>query len=120
MSLITNNLYPAHICLTVMTEADWEASNPVLMAGEIAVCTDCRAYITGGSSGGVRFKSGDGVTAFVSLPFADSLLVSKLNDLECRLASAEAFISQYEALAESQLLYLNSWTSKLEKEEGFN
>ena len=119
MSLIINNLYPAHICLSVKTEADWEASNPVLMAGEIAVCTNCSAYITGGSSGGVRFKTGDGVTAFVSLPFADSILSEKINDLENRLASAEAFISQYETLVEAQLLYLNSLTSKLEKEEGF-
>lgn len=144
MSLVNSALYPEHVCLTVKTEAQWTLDNPVLMAGEIAICTQCQndSTLTGFNndyalfrvdipSARVRLKAGDGVTRWKNLPFIEnntdtnlSLLANitaqHINDLDTRLKAAEALISQYEELAESMLLYLNSWTTKLEKEEGFN
>ena len=142
MSLVNSTLYPAHVCLTVKTEAQWSSSNPVLMAGEIAVCTQCSddKTLTGFNNGNpvyssntstrVRLKAGYGVARWKALPFidhvtADNLLLlatktaQSLNDLDTRLSAAEALITQYESLAQTMLLYLNSWTAKLEKEEGF-
>ena len=42
------------------TTANWTAQNPILAAGEEAYDTDLK-----------RFKIGDGVTAYLSLPFTD-------------------------------------------------
>ena len=120
MSLNNQSQYINHLCLSVKTEAQWTADNPVLMAGELAVCTACNFSLAGVSVTATRFKTGDGVTAFVSLPYLDMLLVNTANALHQRLAAAEALIAQYETLASSQSDYLNSWTKKLEKEEGFN
>lgn len=144
MSLVNNTLYPEHVCLTVKTEAQWTQANPVLMAGEIAVCTQCAdhekldsfdgaypLYMGDLVSARVRLKAGDGVSRWKALPFIESITdtnlgllakitAQKIYDLDTRLKAAEALISQYETLAESMLLYLNSWTTKLEKEEGVN
>ena len=144
MSLVNTALYPAHVCLTVKSESEWSSSNPVLMAGEIAVCTQCDNDMTlvgfnddnavwrsSLPSTRVRLKAGDGVTRWKALPFidhvtADNLLTlaaktaQSLNDLDTRLTAAEALITQYESLANVMLLHLNSLSKKLEKEEGFN
>lgn len=116
MSLSNNSLYVNHLCLSAKSESQWTLDNPVLLAGEIAVCTDCTFSLAGASVTGTRFKIGDGVTAWVSLPFQDKLITDTANAMHERLSAAEALITQYEALANAQLIYLNSLTAKLEKE----
>lgn len=142
MSLVNSTLYPQHVCLTVKTESEWSTLNPILMTGEIAVCTQCEddntlvsfsngnpVFSTNSTSSRVRLKAGDGVTRWKNLPFIEintdtnlrilaNITAQHINDLDTRLMAAEALISQYEDLAQSMILHLNSLTKKLEKEEG--
>lgn len=56
------------------SKANWEKNNPILLAGELGVIQDTKA-----------FKIGDGVTEFISLPTYNvsddilSLFISNLN-----------------------------------------
>ena len=120
MPLINNSMYVSHLCVSAKSEAQWSAENPVLMAGELAVTTNSNISLAGESLTAARVKIGDGVTPWSSLQYSDKHIIDTVNSLHERLNQAEALISQYEQLADAQLTYLNSWTSKLETEEGFN
>lgn len=67
------------------TQSNWQAKNPVLLNGEIVLveCTD-----------GIRMKIGDGATNYSSLPFADEILRTYVQEtlatLNFGFASTEA------------------------------
>ena len=53
------------------TAANWEAKNPVLLAGEVIIVTT--------NAGDTRFKVGDGVKTYTQLPFQDESLYNVLS-----------------------------------------
>lgn len=101
MSVNNSTFHIAHLCLTVKTRAEWTASNPVLLNGEIAFESDT-----------LRLKVGNGTDTWSALTHTDQALTDRLDALE-------ALMAQHETLAQAQLLYLNAWTSKLEQEEAY-
>lgn len=52
------------------TQAQWAASNPVLLAGELAVETDTR-----------RLKVGDGATAWASLEYVEAAFAGSFDSI---------------------------------------
>ena len=79
------------------TEYNWETSNPVLADGEIIVVQT--------PTSGKRLKIGDGVSNYKNLPFSDSILESKLNELQ----TTSGMFSNVEYLPE------NDWTIDVSK-----
>lgn len=57
--------------------AEWNAKNPILLSGEIAVVTGC----TSGDFFDTRLKIGDGVSNFQALPFLDESCYELLSEL---------------------------------------
>ena len=64
------------------TEAEWADHNPILGAGEISIVTDTQ-----------QFKLGDGLTAWLDLPFSSATLKS---DAEQFLALHDVTASEYD------------------------
>lgn len=62
------------------TVANWEANNPVLLKGEIAVVE--------GTDGSIRFKVGDGSKAFNALAYTDAGLKAEIAAKGNKLAAA--------------------------------
>jgi hypothetical protein len=56
------------------SEYNWEMSNPILADGEIIIVQT--------ETSGKRIKIGDGVSNYKNLPFSDSLLEAKINELQ--------------------------------------
>lgn len=54
------------------TSANWEANNPILLQGEVAIVND--------SSEAIQLKIGDGTSSYTSLPFVYSLPVVVATD----------------------------------------
>ena len=65
----TNRIEIDHIILKYKTEADWLATDPVILEGEFAVVLD--------RSG--NYKMGDGVKKFSELPYSIGLLTGGLS-----------------------------------------
>ena len=86
---MASNMLKTKIQLRHDTAANWEAQNPVLLAGEVGV-------IIGAAGEKARFKIGDGVTAWNDLEFSDgSLTVQSSNVIIDRDFIATAPIGVY-------------------------
>ena len=71
---MASNMLKTKIQLRHDTAANWEAQNPVLLAGEVGV-------IIGAAGEKARFKIGDGVTAWNDLEFSDGSLTIQSNNV---------------------------------------
>jgi len=71
------------------TAANWEAQNPVLLAGEeILVYTN---------AGETRRKIGDGVKSYTQLPFDDERIYNALNDKQAKVTGTASQIAGFNA-----------------------
>lgn len=71
------------------TAANWEAQNPVLLAGEeILVYTN---------AGETRRKIGDGVKSYTQLPFDDERIYNALNDKQVKVTGTASQIAGFNA-----------------------
>lgn len=106
MALIANTLYPQHIALTAYTAAEWSASNPILLRGELGIESDTS-----------RIKIGNGSTNWSSLPYIDTDIITQINAITSRLDALEALMTQHQQLADSLHDYFNSLAAKTYREE---
>lgn len=79
-------------------ESNWRANNPILLNGELCVVDM--------SDGTVRYKLGDGVNDFSSLPFVDEELRSLIDAITYKIQVTTQ--SEYDALTtkDSNTLYV--------------
>lgn len=80
------------------SEANWIANNPILLKGESAVVDI--------GDNNVRFKIGNGVDAFVDLPYTDENLKNEINKITYKILVVTQ--SEYDALdtKDSNTLYV--------------
>lgn len=76
--------YNARIQMKTDTLAAWEASNPVLLSNEVVAATAC----SNGGEFDTRFKIGDGVNNFKSLPFIDAAYIDAITELKAQIAKS--------------------------------
>lgn len=107
MSIRQSTLYPAHIQMTAKTESAWASANPALLLGEIAV-----SLTASGSVKGIKIGTG---AVWSDTPYQPT--IDELSAMSARITALETQLGYFLTLAQAQLDYLNSWTSKLEKEE---
>lgn len=79
-------------------EANWNANNPILLNGELCV-VDMR-------DGTIRYKLGDGVNRYLSLPFIDEELRALISAITYKIQVTTQ--SEYDALdtKDSNTLYV--------------
>lgn len=75
--------FNARICVKSDTLTAWENANPVLLSDEIVIVTSC-----GDGEFDTRFKKGDGVTNFNSLPFIDAPYIDAIAELKAIIAKS--------------------------------
>lgn len=75
------NNYNTRIKTKTDTLAAWEASNPVLLLGEVVAVTNC----SNGGEFDTRFKIGDGSSNFVSLPFLNAEYIDAILALRTQI-----------------------------------
>ena len=76
-----SNKYNSRIITKTDTLANWNAANPILLAGELAVATSCEGVST-------RLKLGDGATNFNSLPFLDDEILTAITELYNKISQS--------------------------------
>lgn len=85
-----SNKYNSRIITKTDTLGNWNAANPILLAGELAVATSCEGVST-------RLKLGNGVDNFSSLPFLDDEMLTAIAEL-------------YNKISQSVVVYVGSGT----------
>lgn len=77
------NNYNARICVKSDTLSAWESANPILLSDEIVIVTAC-----GEGEFDTRFKKGDGINSFNSLPFIDAPYIDAISELRTKISDS--------------------------------
>lgn len=94
--------YNSRIQTKTDTLANWKASNPVLLLGEIVAATGCSAD----EGPSIRLKIGDGATAFNNLEFLDADVVAAITFLGNTLTEHTQSIAELQSqLSSVQTVY---------------
>lgn len=99
--------YNARIQQKSDTLANWTASNPVLLFGEIVAATGCSTD----EGPSIRLKIGDGATTFNNLDFLDADIVTAIMSVYDTLSEHTQAITDLQAqLSSVQTVYVGSDT----------
>lgn len=105
--MINTANYNARIQQKSDTLANWTASNPVLLFGEIVAATGCSTD----EGPSIRLKIGDGATTFNNLDFLDADIVTAIMSVYDTLSEHTQAITDLQAqLSSVQTVYVGSDT----------